>query len=66
MNNLIIFKNNLRFNDNPVLYHGSRGSNIIPIYIYDNYNVEKDLGRIRVLRNHQSTIGSAHTATSLI
>ena len=29
-------------------------------------NVEKDLRRIRVLRNHQSTIGSAHTATSLI
>ena len=29
-------------------------------------NVEKHLGRIRVLRNHQSTIGSAHTATSLI
>ena len=29
-------------------------------------NVEKDLGRIRVLRNHQSTIGSSHTATSLI
>ena len=29
-------------------------------------NVEKDLKRLRVLRNHQSTIGSAHTATSLL
>ena len=45
MNSLIIFKNNLRFNDNPILYHGSKETNIIPIYIYDNYNVEKDLGR---------------------
>ena len=29
-------------------------------------NVDKDLQRVRVLRNHQSTIGSAHTATSLL
>ena len=45
MNSIIIFKNNLRFNDNPTLYHGSKQSNIIPIYIYDNHNVEKELGQ---------------------
>ena len=44
MNSLILFKNNLRLKDNPVLFYGSNISDIIPIYIYDNINVHRDLG----------------------
>ena len=39
--NLVIFKNNLRVNDNPVLHYASKESNIIPIYIHDIVNIKK-------------------------
>ena len=44
MNSLIIFKNNLRINDNPVLFHGSKEQPIIPVYINDNINLKKQIG----------------------
>ena len=44
MNSLVLFKNNLRLDDNPVLFHASENSSILPIYIYDNVNIERDLG----------------------
>ena len=44
MNSLVLFKNNLRLDDNFVLFHASENSSILPIYIYDNVNIERDLG----------------------
>ena len=38
MKTLVLFKNNLRINDNPVLYHASKEDEIIPAYIYDEIN----------------------------
>tara|TARA_Y100001980_G_C14555168_1_gene343147 strand:+ start:1128 stop:2495 length:1368 start_codon:yes stop_codon:yes gene_type:complete len=42
--NLVIFKNNLRVNDNPVLHYASKEANIIPIYIHDIVNIKKSIG----------------------
>ena len=42
--NLVIFRNNLRLNDNPVLYHASKYDDIIPIYIDDTSNIKKKIG----------------------
>ncbi|MAV64907.1 MAG: deoxyribodipyrimidine photo-lyase [Pelagibacteraceae bacterium TMED124] len=42
--NLVIFKNNLRLNDNPALYYASKETDIIPIYIDDNFNIKKKIG----------------------
>ena len=39
MKTLVLFKNNLRINDNPVLYHALKEGEIIPAYIYDDINV---------------------------
>ena len=44
MKSIVLFKNNLRYNDNPVLYYGSHNNSIIPVYIYDNVNTSKKLG----------------------
>ena len=44
MRTLVIFKNNLRYNDNPVLFHASKYDNLIPIYIHDTENIKKQLG----------------------
>ena len=44
MNSLVIFKNNLRINDNPVLFHSSKEQPIIPVYIHDNINLKKQIG----------------------
>ena len=44
MNSLVIFKNNLRINDNPVLFHASKDQPIIPVYINDNINLRKQIG----------------------
>ncbi len=44
MNSLIVFKNNLRIDDNPVIFYGSKNSKIITTYIYDNINVYRELG----------------------
>ena len=44
MNSLVIFKNNLRINDNQILYNASKKSKVINTYIYDNVNIKKDLG----------------------
>ena len=44
MNSLVIFKNNLRINDNQILYNASKKSKVINTYIYDNINIKKDLG----------------------
>ena len=33
--NIILFKNNLRINDNPLLKEGGENSYILPIYIHD-------------------------------
>ncbi|MAJ45455.1 MAG: deoxyribodipyrimidine photolyase [Candidatus Marinimicrobia bacterium] len=42
--NIILFKNNLRINDNPVLKEGSENSYILPIYIHDESYKNKKLG----------------------
>jgi len=44
MNSLIIFKNNLRVKDNPPLFYGSKNNKVIPLFIYDNVNIKKELG----------------------
>ena len=44
MNALILFKNNLRVLDNPVLFHGSNDNYIIPVYIHDELYINKKLG----------------------
>ena len=45
MNSIVLFKNNLRINDNPALFHASKSENkILPVYIYDDINIKKQLG----------------------
>ena len=44
MKSVIIFRNNLRIEDNPTLFHACKDSNVIPIYIYDKVNFKRDLG----------------------
>ena len=44
MKSLVLFKNNLRIDDNPVLLFSSKVNHIIPVYIYDNINFKKELG----------------------
>ena len=39
MKSLVLFKNNLRINDNPLLYFSSKEDTILPAYIYDDINV---------------------------
>ncbi|MDC1050893.1 deoxyribodipyrimidine photo-lyase [Candidatus Marinimicrobia bacterium] len=45
MNSIVLFKNNLRINDNPALYYANKYSDqILPVYIYDDVNIKKSLG----------------------
>ena len=44
MNTLVLFKNNLRIQDNPVLYNAVKNNNIIPAYILDEHYNSKNLG----------------------
>ena len=44
MNTIILFKNSLRINDNPMLYNGSLNCKILPVYILDEINISKKLG----------------------
>ncbi|MAV59262.1 MAG: deoxyribodipyrimidine photolyase [Candidatus Marinimicrobia bacterium] len=44
MKTLVLFKNNLRINDNPVLYNGSKNNTILPVFILDEHNIKKKLG----------------------
>tara|TARA_Y100000768_G_scaffold54461_1_gene35986 strand:+ start:20 stop:1387 length:1368 start_codon:yes stop_codon:yes gene_type:complete len=45
MNSIVLFKNNLRINDNPALFHASKNENkILPLYIHDDINIKKQLG----------------------
>tara|TARA_Y100000994_G_scaffold87050_2_gene72126 strand:- start:353 stop:1720 length:1368 start_codon:yes stop_codon:yes gene_type:complete len=44
MNSLLLFKNNLRVKDNPVLFYGSESGNVLPVYIYDDINTNKKMG----------------------
>ena len=44
MNRIVLFKNNLRVNDNPVLYNASRNGKILPVYIHDTHNTKKTIG----------------------
>ena len=44
MVNLILFKNNLRVNDNPAIYFGSNNAKVIPVFIYDEINTTKKIG----------------------
>ena len=45
MVSLVLFKNNLRFNDNDVLYEAClNDSKILPVFIYDEINTNKKLG----------------------
>ncbi len=45
MNSIVLFKNNLRINDNPALFHASKSENkILPVYIHDDINIKKQLG----------------------
>ena len=39
MKSLVLFKNNLRINDNPLLYFSSKEDTILPAYIYDDINL---------------------------
>lgn len=39
MKSLVLFKNNLRINDNPLLYFSSKEDTILPAYIYDDINI---------------------------
>ena len=42
--NIILFKNNLRINDNPVLKEASKGSLLLPVYIHDESYKKKKIG----------------------
>ena len=44
MKSLILFKNNLRYYDNPALYYGSFSSKVLTAYIYDEVNTDKKIG----------------------
>ena len=45
MASLVLFKNNLRFNDNDVLFEAASSNEaIIPVYILDEINTKKTLG----------------------
>ena len=44
MNTLVLFKNNLRIQDNPVLYNAVKNNHIIPVYILDEHYTSKNLG----------------------
>tara|TARA_B100001142_G_scaffold327592_1_gene385574 strand:- start:9110 stop:10483 length:1374 start_codon:yes stop_codon:yes gene_type:complete len=45
MRSLILFKNNLRYYDNPILYYGSFSSKVLTSYIHDEVNTHKKIGR---------------------
>ena len=44
MRSLVLFRNNLRIDDNPILFNASKNSDIIPVYIHDDINFRKKLG----------------------
>ena len=44
MSAIALFKNNLRFNDNPILFHAAQNHQILPIYILDDINTNKPMG----------------------
>ena len=44
MKSIVLFRNNLRLNDNPVLSNLPDKYETVPIYIYDNANIKKQLG----------------------
>ena len=44
MKNVVLFRNNLRVNDNPALKAASIAGEILPLYIYDELGIEKSLG----------------------
>tara|TARA_B000000475_G_scaffold215053_1_gene177332 strand:+ start:1728 stop:3095 length:1368 start_codon:yes stop_codon:yes gene_type:complete len=56
MNAIVLFKNNLRYNDNPVLFHSVSGNKILPIYIHDEININKPLGSSSKYWLHHSLI----------
>ena len=57
MNSIVLFKNNLRINDNPVLFYASKySSNILPVFIYDDKNFKKQLGSASRYWLHNSLI----------
>ena len=57
MVSLVLFKNNLRFNDNDVLYEAClNGSKILPVFIYDEINTNKTLGSSSKYWLHHSLI----------
>jgi len=41
---IVLFKNNLRISDNPVLFHAASKHDILPIYIQDDINTTKPIG----------------------
>ena len=44
MKSIVLFRNNLRLNDNPVLSNLPDKCEVLPLYIYDNTNIKKQLG----------------------
>lgn len=56
MNAIVLFKNNLRYNDNPVLYNAVSRHKILPIYIHDEININKPLGSSSKYWLHHSLI----------
>ena len=45
MKSIIIFRDNLRIEDNPPLFQACKNPAVIPIYIYDKVNFKRELGR---------------------
>ena len=45
MTSLVLFKNNLRINDNDILFDACKDNKkILPVYILDEKNTDKPLG----------------------
>ena len=45
MKSIVLFRNNLRVDDNPPLFYGSKNSDVIPVYIYDTFSFKRNLGK---------------------
>ena len=56
MRSIVLFRNNLRLNDNPVLSNLPDKCEIVPLYIYDNINIKKQLGGASKYWLHQALI----------
>ena len=44
MKNLVLFRNNLRVQDNPALFHACKTGKVLPVFIFDENSTKKPLG----------------------